>query len=170
VESFTQNVTFTLLWLCRRRLVYDNEVDHVNGKLVETYGRGRLVASLEPRRPGFTPRSVHLGFMVDIVALGQILPRVLRFSPVSVILLLLHIHSCIIWCWSMGPSEAQFHKNVVPHYGNNNWEVQLASCPAPLHIGTFPTVSGSRLVGNPFESVPGLTEEFNIIRSNLNTP
>ena len=38
-----------------------------------------------PRRPGFDPGSVHVGFMVDKVALGQVLPRVLRFSPVNFI-------------------------------------------------------------------------------------
>jgi hypothetical protein len=40
----------------------------------------RLVAGLSPRRPGFDPGSVHVGFVVDKVALGQVFPRVLRFS------------------------------------------------------------------------------------------
>jgi hypothetical protein len=35
----------------------------------------RLVAGLSPRRPGFDPGSLHVGFMVDKVALGQV------FSP-----------------------------------------------------------------------------------------
>jgi hypothetical protein len=43
----------------------------------------RLVAGLSPRRPGFDPGSVHVGFVVDKVALGQVFPRVLRFSPVN---------------------------------------------------------------------------------------
>jgi hypothetical protein len=34
----------------------------------------RLVAGLSPRRPGFAPGSIHVGFVVDKVALG-------RFSP-----------------------------------------------------------------------------------------
>jgi hypothetical protein len=38
-----------------------------------------------PRRSGFDPESVHVGFMVDKVALGQVFPRVLRFSPVNYI-------------------------------------------------------------------------------------
>jgi hypothetical protein len=46
--------------------------------------------SLPPRRPGFDPGSVHVGFVVDKVALGQVVPRVLRFSPVSFISLVLH--------------------------------------------------------------------------------
>ena len=33
-----------------------------------------LVASLSPRRPGFDPGSVHVGFMVEKVALGQVFP------------------------------------------------------------------------------------------------
>jgi hypothetical protein len=35
----------------------------------------RLVAGLSPRRPRFDPGSVHVGFVVDRVALGQV------FSP-----------------------------------------------------------------------------------------
>jgi hypothetical protein len=43
----------------------------------------RLAAGLPPRRPGFDPGSVDVGFVVDKVALGQVFPRVLRFSPVN---------------------------------------------------------------------------------------
>jgi hypothetical protein len=50
----------------------------------------RLVAGLSPRRYGFDPWSFHVGFVLDKVALGQVFPRVLRFSPVNVILLVLH--------------------------------------------------------------------------------
>jgi hypothetical protein len=45
----------------------------------------RLAAGLPPRRPGFDPGPVHVGFVVDKVALGQGFPRVLRFSPVNFI-------------------------------------------------------------------------------------
>jgi hypothetical protein len=34
----------------------------------------RLVAGLSPQRPGFEPWSVHVGFVVDKVALGQVFP------------------------------------------------------------------------------------------------
>jgi hypothetical protein len=44
-----------------------------------------LVVGLSPRRPGFTPGSIHVGFVVDKVALGQVFLRVLRFSPVNII-------------------------------------------------------------------------------------
>jgi hypothetical protein len=46
----------------------------------------RLVVGPSPQRPGFDPGSVHVGFLVDTVALGQVFfPRVLRFSLVSFI-------------------------------------------------------------------------------------
>jgi hypothetical protein len=38
-----------------------------------------------PRRPGFTPGSIRVGFVVDKVALGQVFLRGPRFSPVSII-------------------------------------------------------------------------------------
>jgi hypothetical protein len=50
----------------------------------------RLVAGLSPRRLGFDPGSVHVGFVVDKVVLGQVFPRVLRFSPVNFIPSVLH--------------------------------------------------------------------------------
>jgi hypothetical protein len=53
-------------------------------------GLRRLVTGLSPRRPGFYRRSVHVGFVVDKVALGQGFSRELRFSPVNFILLVLH--------------------------------------------------------------------------------
>jgi hypothetical protein len=50
----------------------------------------RLAAGLPPRRPGFDPGSVHVGFVVDKVARGQVFLRVLRFSPVNFIPPVLH--------------------------------------------------------------------------------
>jgi hypothetical protein len=44
-----------------------------------------LVVGLPPRSPGFDPGLVLVGFVVDKVALGQVFPRVLRFSPVNFI-------------------------------------------------------------------------------------
>jgi hypothetical protein len=43
-----------------------------------------LVAGLSPRRAGFAPGSIHVGFVVDKVALGQVFLPVLRFSPVNI--------------------------------------------------------------------------------------
>jgi hypothetical protein len=45
----------------------------------------RLVAGLSPWWSGLAPRSVHEGFVVDTVALGQIFLRVLLFSPVNIL-------------------------------------------------------------------------------------
>jgi hypothetical protein len=54
-----------------------------------------LVAGLSLRRPGLAPGSIHVGFVVGKVALGQVFLRVLRFSPVSIIPPALQTH--IIW-------------------------------------------------------------------------
>jgi hypothetical protein len=50
----------------------------------------RLAAGLPALSPGFDPGSVHVGFVVDKVAMGQVFPRVLRFSPVNFIPPVLH--------------------------------------------------------------------------------
>jgi hypothetical protein len=49
----------------------------------------RLVAGLSPRRLGFDPGSVHVGFVVHKVALGRFSPST-RFFPVNFIPLVLH--------------------------------------------------------------------------------
>jgi hypothetical protein len=46
----------------------------------------RLVTGLSPRRPGFNPGSVHVGFVVDAVALEQVFLQVLRFSTGALLL------------------------------------------------------------------------------------
>ena len=43
-----------------------------------------LIANLSPRRRGFDPSLVHVGFEVDELALGQVLPRTLQSSPVDI--------------------------------------------------------------------------------------
>jgi hypothetical protein len=45
----------------------------------------QLAAILSQRRPGFTPWSVRVGFMVDNVALGQDSLRILQFPSVNII-------------------------------------------------------------------------------------
>jgi hypothetical protein len=47
-------------------------------------------AGLSPRRPGFDPGSVHVGFVVDRLSLGHVFPRVLLFSHVNFIPPVLH--------------------------------------------------------------------------------
>jgi hypothetical protein len=45
----------------------------------------RLVADLSPRKPGFAPGSVNVGFVVVKVALGQVSVRVLPFYRGNII-------------------------------------------------------------------------------------
>lgn len=44
----------------------------------------RFVADLPAWRPRFYARSVHMSFVADELELGQLLPQVLRFSPVDI--------------------------------------------------------------------------------------
>ena len=41
---------------------------------------GRLAASLSPRRAGFNPRAVHMGFVVDVLELRQVFIRRAGFN------------------------------------------------------------------------------------------
>jgi hypothetical protein len=43
-----------------------------------------LVAGFSSRRPRFEPGSIHVGFVVDKVALGQVFLRVIRFSTFNI--------------------------------------------------------------------------------------
>ena len=52
----------------------------------------QLVAGLSARRPEHDPKSVLVGFVVDKVAVGQVILRVLRISPVNIIPTLLQTH------------------------------------------------------------------------------
>ena len=62
----------------------------LNGIMTPLPRLSRLVAGLSSRRPGFDPKPVHVGFLVDKVAFGQVFPRVLRFSHVNFIPPVLH--------------------------------------------------------------------------------
>jgi hypothetical protein len=46
---------------------------------------GCLVTDLSLKRPGFTPGSFHMWYVVDKVALAKVFLRVPRFSPVNII-------------------------------------------------------------------------------------
>jgi hypothetical protein len=52
----------------------------------------RLVAGFPSRRPGFDPRSGHVGFVVNTVALGQVLSEYFGFPYQSSFHRLLHNH------------------------------------------------------------------------------
>jgi hypothetical protein len=68
--------------------------EQFNISLVVVHQYRLLPADFSPPRPGFASRLFHVGSVVGKVALGQVFLRVLRFSPVSIIPPLLHIHSC----------------------------------------------------------------------------
>jgi len=49
-------------------------------------------ASLSPWRPEFSPRAVHMGFLVDKPALAMVSLQVLGLSPVTTIPPMFHTH------------------------------------------------------------------------------
>jgi hypothetical protein len=71
----------------------------------------RFVAGFPPRSPGFASRKVHVGFVVDKVALVQVFLLDVRLSPVNIIPSMLHTYSrgLIIWGMEKGPLETEFH-------------------------------------------------------------
>jgi hypothetical protein len=82
---------------------------------------GQLIASLSQQRPIFEPGSVHVGIVVDKVALGEVFLRVPLISPST---LFDHIspYSCIILGVNNRPvggcnSETYSHSN---NTNNNN--------------------------------------------------
>jgi hypothetical protein len=83
-----------------------------------------LVAGLSPQRLGFAPRSVHVRFVVDKVALGRVFVRVLGVLPHQYYFTVTS-HSYVIWGIDNGARWWQQLKDIVsPHlhekYTNNN--------------------------------------------------
>jgi hypothetical protein len=59
----------------------------------------QLATDFSTQRPGFNPRAVHVGYMVNKAAFKQVFSEYFIF-PLSIItLLVLHIHAFIIWGW-----------------------------------------------------------------------
>jgi hypothetical protein len=76
-------------------MIRHNFADPECGFGEKVYVMGRAMAQAVSRRPltaeaGFDPGSAHVRFVVDKVALGQVFPRALRFSPVNFIPPVLH--------------------------------------------------------------------------------
>jgi hypothetical protein len=65
------------------RVAY-HKLHYPSGKAVPYFRQ--LVAILPPRRPGFEPRSGHVGFVVDKVALGQVFSEYFGFPANSIAL------------------------------------------------------------------------------------
>jgi hypothetical protein len=55
----------------------------------------QLHVGLSPQRTRFSPSPVHVGFVENEVAMGPFIFPVLQFSPLSIILPVLHIHSSV---------------------------------------------------------------------------
>jgi hypothetical protein len=85
----------------------------------------RLVAGLSLRRPGFAPWSIHVGFVVDKVALGRFSPST-SVSPANIIPPLLHIHLS-------PPHEMCDCSDQAAHY--HNLGPQLGASLLTRHIG-----------------------------------
>jgi hypothetical protein len=109
-----------------------------------------------------------VGFVVDEVALGQIIFRVLLFSPVTIIPPLLHIHSCIIWGMDNRPvsccssTETQSHptatinNKTLEKVKKRSRTKQMASAPTSNPDSVQEVLSERHF--NPFSEVKGETE------------
>jgi hypothetical protein len=88
----------------------------------------RLVAGLSRRRFGFDSRSVHVKFVVDTVALGQVFLRVLRYSSVSIILPIFNNSSVSI---ILPIFNIQLHLHVALPKGQTGEACELPPPPPP---------------------------------------
>jgi hypothetical protein len=93
------------------------------------------VAGLSRRRLVFAPGYVHVEFVVDSVVLGQVLFRVIPFSPVA-----LHRHISS-WELTVSPLKAAVQRHSLtlpPRTTNQATNTYLLVCNA--HVDTFHTV------------------------------
>jgi hypothetical protein len=87
-----------------------HQVTLSSGRLALPWLR-RLLAYLSPQRPGFAPCSVHVWFVVDKVALGQVF---LGSSVFPVIIIPPWVHTHIIWGGGiMGPFVLVVQRHVL---------------------------------------------------------
>jgi hypothetical protein len=71
-----------LVKMCVGGLIFGTQLTKLKNKAMPWLRR--LFTGLSPRRSGFTPESVHMGFVVDKVAFGQVILIVFRdFPPLS---------------------------------------------------------------------------------------
>jgi hypothetical protein len=92
MRSFTHNTISEIKhpsWGFRRVGPHATAIDCDSLKLAPSSGRKFMTPTFNYFH-WFDPGSVHVGFVVDKVALGQVFHRVLRFSPVNFILTVLH--------------------------------------------------------------------------------
>jgi hypothetical protein len=81
-----------------------------------------LITSLSPRRPGFNPRPVHVGFVEDKVAPKQISLRVLRVFPLSV-----QFHCCTMLIHS-SITNATYSQISTAYLMNTKSSILMVSC------------------------------------------
>jgi hypothetical protein len=74
----------------------------------------RLIAGLSTQRAWFDPRSVHVRFVIDEVAVGQGLLSTLRFLPVSIIPPTLHTPLSVSF-HQRSTLPCQYHSTNAPH-------------------------------------------------------
>jgi hypothetical protein len=63
------------------------------------------IAGLSPRKPDFSPRLLHNGFVVNKVALGQDFLHVPQYYPLRTIPSLLHAHSLSDYVCELGENQ-----------------------------------------------------------------
>jgi hypothetical protein len=120
----------------------------------------RLVAGFPLRRPGFDPRSGHVGFVVDKAALGQFFSKYFGFPFQFSIHPLLHISSSsIIRGWYNRPVSVRRTKCTQSHPTQRKGKKQLGTektlC---LLLFSFPFSSISYLLHS--QVVPHFTSYF----------
>jgi hypothetical protein len=90
------------LYICFTVCVIISSLQHASGITFQAVPwLGLLVADLSPRMPGLAPGAVYAVFVLDKLVLGQVFLRVLRFSPVSIILPWLSILISYMWMNNM---------------------------------------------------------------------
>jgi hypothetical protein len=82
----------------------------------------RLVAGFPPRWPGFEPRSDHVGFVMDQVALGQIFSEYFRFPSQFLFHRLLHIHHLSPGAGTIGRLVADVRSRLKSHPNPRNFK------------------------------------------------
>jgi hypothetical protein len=92
----------------------------------------RLVAGLPPRRPEFDPGSVHVGFVVDKVALGQV------FSPSSSVFPSVSFHRCSITRKRTKNNNHHHLHHRVAQEASRLWCVRSVCCGALHHSKKSP--------------------------------
>jgi hypothetical protein len=90
-------------------------------------------------RPGFTPRLAHAGSVVDLSDTEKGFLWALQFSPISIIPVLPHIHSCIMWMSDSKPVSSHSSKQTVipPHNNKHNYRYTYTCTCTHIYTGVY---------------------------------